>query len=173
MTPEPAVPYGDPVTGVRAPELTVKAETSLEPELAEYSRAPVESTATATGCVPAANEDPALSPPEEAMPKDTTALCAESAAYRNCPFASMVIPAMLAPVGAGKGEPVISARAPLEAMEKTEIVPAVPFARYKKPAVGETTMKCAVAGAGKGDPEISVNNPLVASMLNTEMLADP
>src|SRR5260370_16405928 len=85
----------------------------------------------------------------------------------------MVIPAMLAPVGAGKGEPVISARAPLEAMEKTEIVPAVPFARYKKPAVGETTMKCAVAGAGKGDPEISVNNPLVASMLNTEMLADP
>src|SRR5260370_38563924 len=118
MTPEPAVPYGDPVTGVRAPELTVKAETSLEPELAEYSRAPVESTATATACVPAANEDPALSPPEEAMPKDTTALCAESAAYRNGPFASMVIPAILAPVGAVEGEPEISARDPRGALDR-------------------------------------------------------
>src|SRR5260370_28640979 len=98
MTPEPAVPYGDPVTGVRAPELTGKAETSLEPELAEYSRGPVESTATATGCVPAANEDPALGPPEEAMPKNTTALCAESAAYRNYPLAAMLIAATFTPV---------------------------------------------------------------------------
>ena len=59
MTPEPAVANGDPATAVNTPELTLNAETSLEPELAEYSRVPVESTAITTGCVPAGNGEPA------------------------------------------------------------------------------------------------------------------
>src|SRR5215470_5634495 len=83
------------------------------------------------------------------------------------------MPATLAPAGPENGEPVISEIAPLEAMENTEMVPAVPLARYKKPAFGEATMKCAVAGTVKGDPEISVSKPRVWSMLNAEMLAEP
>src|SRR5215472_12116285 len=99
MTPEPAVAKGDPATAVSTPELTLNAETSFEPKLAEYRRVPVESTAIATGCVPAANGEPATGarPPEAAIVKASTALLEESAAYRNCPLASMVVPVMLAP----------------------------------------------------------------------------
>src|SRR5262245_18015606 len=59
MTPEPAVAKGDPETGVSAPEVILYAETSLEPLLAEYRNDEVESSATATGCVPAAKGEPA------------------------------------------------------------------------------------------------------------------
>src|SRR5215472_5317808 len=112
-------------------------------------------------------------PPEEAMLKAAILLLAESAAYKNCPLTSMVVPAMLAPAGPGKGDPVISVKAPLEPMANTEIVPAEPFERYTKFATGETVMNLAVAGTAKGDPAISVRSPRAVSMLNTEMLADP
>ena len=107
------------------------------------------------------------------MVKAAILLLAESAAYRNCPLASMVVLAMVAPAGPGKGEPTISLRAPLEAMENTEIVPAEPFDKYRKFAVGETVMNLAVAGTGKGEPAICVRRPRVVSILNTEMLAEP
>src|SRR5450432_2814695 len=118
------------------------------------------------------------------MLKLATLLFAESAAYRNCPLASMASPATVAPElrhcggvepcpSAQKGEPATSVKAPPVPIEKAEMLPDTPFETYKKPAVGEIARNCGFGALTdvnvNGDPATGVNNPRVVSMLKTEI----
>src|SRR6266700_1292723 len=105
------------------------------------------------------------------MLKLTILLPVESAAKRNWSLGSIVIPAMLPP--AVKGEPATGLKAPLLAIEKAETVPSAPLPTYWNPVFGETAILWGFTVGGKGDPTISVKIPRTASMLKTEIEAEP
>ena len=87
----------------------------------------------------------------------------------------MASPVAVAPAPRENGEPASSVNAPLDAIEKAEMVPDEPLETYKKPAVGETARNCGFGAMrdanAKGDPETGVNRPRAGSMLKTEIEA--